>query len=734
MGEVASALPLLRALRDQLPNAPLYLSTSTIAGRKAAVRQVTHLVEGIFYAPLDFASSVRRAVHALKPSLVIVLETEIWPNLFTSVKAYGAVLLLANARISDATWKRYYWARAFFQPIVRLPDVVFAQSAADRDRYLNLGVSAEIVAAIGNLKYDAATPGAGAIDLPTSDAHPIWIAASTVGPNERGSLEKHSVDEDDLIINAFRTLAGEFPQLLLILAPRQPDRFDAVARKLEKAGVSFVRRTELQQNAVTLKLPGICLLDTIGELSRLYPLANVVFVGGSLAPRGGHNILEPAAAGRAIVVGPHMQNFAEIAKDFASANAFVQIQTPADLISAVRELLHDPQRAAALGARAHGLWRNKRGVAMRVATHARSLYFPWPAQKLASAPQGLALNALAFLWTRGGAAKRARGEAIAQSRPVLSTPVVSIGGITAGGSGKTPFCDYLATEFKARGYSPAILTRGYRRRSPARTIVLAPGTVVSAALTGDEAQIFLRSRNAVVGIGSDRFESATAVLEFAPSTNLFLLDDGFQHAKMSRNFDVVLIDALDPFGGHAVVPKGRLREPLRELKRADAFVITRAENSAAFQAIRERLHRYNSRAPVFAAKLYPLGWRMISGEETVLNSGRRVAAFCGLGNPQNFWNTLREQELKIAFRWAFGDHHQYKPTEVQRLADQARGQGVDLLVTTEKDFNNLPGNIEPVLKGVDVAWLRIRLALTDPDAFFSYFKSIAGTSKDAALS
>lgn len=725
VGEVTSAVPLLRAIRDQVPNAPLYLSTSTVAGRKAALRQVEQFVDGIFYAPLDFTGYVRRTVHTLKPSLVIVLETEIWPNLFTTVKAYGAVLLLVNARISDVTWKHYYHGKTFFQPIVRLPDLVFAQSEADRDRYLKLGASAEILAAAGNLKYDAATPIPGVIALPTWGAHSILIAASTVGPNERGSLEKHSVDEDDLVIDAFRTLGAEFPRLLLILAPRQPARFEVVARKLEHAAVAFVRRTELQENpGQGLQLPGIVLLDTIGELSQLYPLADVVFVGGSLAPRGGHNILEPAAAGRAIVVGPHMQNFAEIAKDFASARAFVQIQTPHDLVSSVRELLHDPERAEALGSRAQTLWRSKQGVATRIAAHVRSLYFPWAAERVVSAPHRFALSALAFLWARGGAAKRARGEAIAQSRTGLSIPVVSIGGITIGGSGKTPFCDYLAAEFRAHGYSPAILTRGYRRRSPARTIVLGPGTVVSPALTGDEAQIFLRSGKAVVGIGSDRFRSAEAVLKFDPSTDLFLLDDGFQHAKMPRNFDVVLIDALDPFGGHAVVPRGRLREPLRELQRANAFVITRAESSAGFQAIRERLQRHNPRAPVFAAQLYPLAWRTISsGEEIAVTPGRHVAAFCGLGNPQNFWNTLRALELKVAFRWAFGDHHQYKPTEIQRLAHQARSQGIDLLVTTEKDFINLPGNIGGMLQGVEIAWLRIQLALTDPDAFFSYFNS-----------
>jgi tetraacyldisaccharide 4'-kinase len=657
--------------------------------------------------------------------LVIILETEIWPNLFTSVKAYGAILLLANARISDVTWDRYYRFRAVFRPILRLPDLIFAQSETDRERYLQLGASGQTLTIAGNLKYDAATPPAEFLELSVPKAHPVWIAASTVGPNERGSLERHAIDEDNAVIDAFQKLGREFPNLLLILAPRQPARFDEVAEKLERTGISFVRKTRIEQNPdAELHLPGVLLLDTIGELSRLYTRADVAFVGGSLAPRGGHNILEPAAAGKPIVIGPHMQNFAEIAADFEAANAFVQIHAPSELAGAIAGLLREPAQARALGTRAQRLCQSKQGAAFRIAADVHRLYFPWAAQKLVSGPQRWILNSLAFLWSRGGAAKRARGEALLNSRPVLSVPVVSIGGITTGGSGKTPFCDYLAGEFRSRGYSPAILTRGYRRRYPARTVVLAPGTIISAAVTGDEAQIFLRSADAVIGIGADRLESANAALQFAPSTDLFLLDDGFQHARMARNFDVVLIDALDPFGGHAVVPKGRLREPLRELRRADAFVITRAETGEHFQAIREALRRYNSAAPTFQAQLLPIAWRSASsGAQIMITPGRRVAGFCGLGNPQNFWNTLRALQLDVAFRWAFGDHHQYKPTEIQRLADQARGQGADLLVTTEKDFINLPANSEKSLRGLEIAWLRVRLALTDPDGFFSYFQS-----------
>lgn len=723
VGEVLSALPLLRSLREQMPSAPLFLSTATVAGRNAAVQRAQELVDGIFYAPLDYAGCVRRTLNTVKPSIVIVLETELWPNLFVQTKRYGAVLALLNARISNRTWPNYFLARGFFQPVLGLTDLVWVQSETDRERYLALGVNPKRLGGIGNLKYDAAATPERVLDLPRSNAMPIWIAASTVGPNERGSLEKNSVDEDDVVIEAFQELAVELPRLLLILAPRQPDRFAVVAEKLHRARVPFIRRThrDTDPNLVP-PLPGVILLDTIGELARIYWLADVVFVGGSLAARGGHNILEPAAARKAIVVGPHMENFAAMAADFLEAGAIKQIQRSGELAGAIGTLLREPGPAQQLGEKAYEILAARQGVSSRMANQLRDLMVPRPPAELLHGIGRVALGALAWLWTEAGILKRVRGEVTARRRAKLPVPVVSVGGITMGGSGKTPFCDYLAAELRNRGKRPAILTRGYGRRSPARTVVLKRRMMVSAALTGDEAQIFLRSGNAEVAIGSDRYESALHVLSAIPETDMFLLDDGFQHAKLRRDLDVVLIDGLDPFGGQAVFPLGRLREPLSALRRADAFVVTRVHNAEQFKSIRDALGAHNERAPVFAAQMHVCGWRNLAGQAIPIEAGECIAAFCGLGNPQSFWRTLRDCRLNVVFRWEFADHHQYKPTDIQRLAHQARSHGVRYLGTTEKDSINLPANVDRMLHGVELVWLRVRLSLTDPESFFSYLE------------
>ena len=725
VGEAASAVPLIRALRSGQPLVPIYLSTSTFAARNTAERHVSPFVDGIFYAPLDYVSCVRRTLRAIRPSLLVVLETEIWPNLYHEATQSGAVLTIVNGRISDRTWPRYRRLRWFFRPLLRLPKLVFPQSAMDRDHFAELGVPVSRLQAPGNLKYDV-PPSSSANGIPTFDAEPIWICASTTGPNERGSLTRHRVDEDDIAVRTFQSLAPDFPRLLLVLAPRQPVRFEAVARKLQRAGVNFLRMTQFKADrSLVLQVPGVLLLDTIGELAAAYPLAHAVFVGGSIAPRGGHNILEPAAAGVPIIVGPHMQNFEGIFRDFVKAGALVAIQRQEDLLPQTRRLLLDRAFARRLAQNARRLVEAQRGTSQRVATHLWPLFYSASLQARHNLLARSILRLLSWAWLQGGALKRRRYERYADSVPPIRVPVISIGAITVGGSGKTPFTTYLATRLNERGYSPAILTRGYRRRSPARDLLFPPGAKVPAAFTGDEAQIFLRHAIAPIGIGANRYETAQLLLLQFPSTDVLFLDDGFQHARVKRDFDVVVIDGLDPFGGEHVVPLGRLRERLHALGRAHAFIVTRAGNDLRYEAICTRLREYNSIAPIFRTRLVARNWRDYrTGERLAHLPVRRVAAFCGLGNPQNFWSTLESLGLEVVFRWEFDDHHSYKAFQLQRIAHQARAHGAEILVTTEKDRINCPSHFANAIAPLDLAWLEIQIELEDEPGFLALLEPV----------
>ena len=719
LGEVSSVLPLMRSLKAEKPAIPIYLSTATVAGRKAAELQAEGIASGIFYCPVDYASCVRRTLCAIRPALLVILETEIWPNLYAETKRFGASLAVVNGRISDRTWPRYRFWRKAFGPILQFPDLILTQSAKDRDRFAELGAPADRLALAPNLKYEAAV-SATPLLLDTFGAEQVWIAASTVGPNERGSSVKHSVDEDDHVLMVFEGLSKDFPKLLLILAPRQPARFDDVAKKIERRKLNFVRRTQLKDHTASrVELPGILLLDTMGELPGIYPTGNVTFVGGSIAPRGGHNILEPAGAGSPIVVGPHMQNFAAITQDFLDAGALVQIRGPEELLPAVHALLIDHAKAREIATRAERLVERQRGSSKQIAEYLWLLYYSASLKQNHNRLVRLLLLPLAGLWREGGTLKRKHYEHFTLMSPPLVAPVISVGGITTGGQGKTPFTVYLVKQLENRGHVPAILTRGYRRRSPAETLIFAAGVKVPPAVTGDEAQIFLRSTNAPVGIGAKRYETGQMLLRQYPATNVLVLDDGFQHARLERDFDIVLLDGLDPFGGEEIVPLGRLREPLDALKRGDIFVVTRAEEEYRFEAIRRRLNAINANAPVFRTRLAARSWRE-AGSCQKLDSlaCERVGAFCGLGNPENFWRTLEQLGLEVVFRWPFPDHHAYKPTELQRVAHQARMLGATTLVTTEKDYMNCPSHVELALMPLKLAWLEIELELENQDAFF----------------
>ena len=713
------------------PGVPLYLSVSTVGGRKTAERQAAAIVDGLFYAPIDYASLVRRAINTIRPALLIVLETEIWPNLYFETVRTGACLVVVNGRISNRTWPQYQAWRWFFCPVLQLPDLVLVQSETDLERYHKLGVPLERLAVGGNLKYDAACSAVPA-SIPTFGAEKIWIAASTVGPNERGSIKRHFVDEDDLVLEAFEELTADYPKLLLILAPRQPDRFSEVAKKLEARGLSFLRRSRMKSNPnEQLTLPGVLLLDTIGELAGLYPLGDVVFVGGSIAPRGGHNILEPAAAGAPVITGTHMHNFESIARDFQSAGAFVQVAGEVELWSELHRLLNDPQAASEMGQRARNLVENSRGVSRAIAQRVEPIFYSASLRHPRSVISRAFLRPLAFLWEQGGKIKRDRSEHHAASLLPLPVPVISVGGITIGGSGKTPFTNYLAGVLQKSGYSPAILTRGYKRRYPAEHLIFAPGAQVSPFFTGDEAQIFLRAANAPVGIGGRRYETARIVLRQYPQTDVMVLDDGFQHALILRDLDIVLIDGLDPFGQEELVPLGRLREPLSALERADVFVVTRASNDQRFEAISRRLLGYNAKAPVFRTKLNVRGWHdYATGEILPPLKGKKAGAFCGLGNPQNFWDTLESLGLETVFRWSFPDHHSYKPNELARITHQARMHGAEILVTTEKDRINCPSGLEKAIGPLSLAWLEIELELDNESAFLKFVISRLHTAPD----
>ncbi len=350
VGEVKAVERLIVGLRRQFPNKPLVVSTVTPAGQ-ALAGQRRDIIDHTFYFPIDLPRCVRRALDRVNPEMVIIAETEIWPNFLRECRSRGVRVVMINGRISDKSFTRYRLVRRWLPRVFEDYAIIGMQSQLDRQRIEELGADPQRVTVFGNLKYDAAN---SAKPIATQLAKflrawpRIWIAASTMP------------GEEELVLDAFAKLRTKYSDLHLIIAPRHKQRFDTVQDILRRRGFRYVRRSELRGDG------NVLLLDTIGELASVFCYGTVVFMGGSLVARGGHNILEPAWHRRPIIFGPHMENFREMARLFLEANAAVQVAKSTQLAPAVYQILSDPRRAAELGRNAQAIVRENAGATDRV--------------------------------------------------------------------------------------------------------------------------------------------------------------------------------------------------------------------------------------------------------------------------------------------------------------------------------------------------------------------------------
>jgi 3-deoxy-D-manno-octulosonic-acid transferase len=377
VGEVLSSVALARQLKAENPHRPLIISTTTMTGQ-ALARERLNFADGFLYFPLDWVFAVRRALNAVRPSIVVIVETEIWPNFLREAAKQNIPVAFVSGRISDRSFARYqrYFGIVglYLRPLLRralsFASIFLMQSETDAERIRALGAPAHRVRVAGNLKYDLALPA------PTPISN--WLAEEAARLGRSPVIVAGSIvaTEEPLALIAFGTLQGEFPKALLVMAPRKPERFDAAAQFIEDFHSKFVRRSTLQipgpaqaaakNGAVHLAADvKVLLLDSIGELASLYGVADGAFVGGSLVTAGGHNILEPAAFGKIPVFGPSMENFSEMAQRFVSAGAAIQVPSPEDAGVAWIELLRDPERMKRMGETAQRLVEESRGAANR---------------------------------------------------------------------------------------------------------------------------------------------------------------------------------------------------------------------------------------------------------------------------------------------------------------------------------------------------------------------------------
>ncbi len=350
VGEVQASVPLVRALLENYPQLPFVITTVTPTGRDRVVelfgQRVTHL-----YAPYDLPGVVKRFFDRVRPVAAIVMETELWPNLFHECGRRHVPLILASARISPRSVGRYRRFIPLFRDALAHGIVIAAQSERDAERFLELGANPQRTHVVGNIKFDLEDKPPGGTARQLFGGRPVWIAASTHEGEEQAAL------------NAARRILERVPASLLVLAPRHPERFEAVAQKVTRSGLACSRRSLGEACSATTR---VFLLDTLGELPDFFQVAGVAFVGGSLVPVGGHNLLEPAAAAIPVLTGPHNFNAPDIAEELIAKKAAYVVNDEIELADAVVRFLASPAERAASGRRAREVIEANRGSTRRL--------------------------------------------------------------------------------------------------------------------------------------------------------------------------------------------------------------------------------------------------------------------------------------------------------------------------------------------------------------------------------
>ena len=372
VGEVLTARPLISDLKRRYPNLRMFLSTTTMAGQQLARR--VQDVDEVFYFPFDLGFVVRRTLNLVRPRLFIMMETEIWPNLLNECRKRGIKTAIVNGRLSARSFPRYRMVRPLMKRVLEDIDRFLVQSEESARRFIDLGADPARVVVTGSLKFDSLDLSSTAVQARARDrvlryfrvpqSRPVVIAGSTM----KG--------EETAILRAFRRVRAASPTTLLVIAPRNPERFGEVEQLVRSEGWKTARRSDLAVDSEPRV--DVVVLDTIGELATVYQIGTVVFVGGSLVATGGHNVLEPAVFGKPIVFGPHTENFLEIADAFVTNGAGVQLAGEHELEEAFLSLMSDPVRRARLGAAARALVEANRGAKEKSVTVLAGLLPPEP--------------------------------------------------------------------------------------------------------------------------------------------------------------------------------------------------------------------------------------------------------------------------------------------------------------------------------------------------------------------
>ena len=726
VGEIVATSPLIKEFRREFPKSPILVSVVTTSGYEMANRIIKD-ADSIIYFPLDLpfvAASVLRRIH---PRIFLNVETELWPNFFMTARQMHIPVMMVNGRISEKSVRRYKYMFSILTDMIGTVKFFAMQSAIDANYIKQLGAPENLVTVTGNTKFDQTytdvTPEEKEkilTDMGLKDAEGIFLAGST----HRG--------EEDYVLQAFKAVRENHKNAKLVIAPRELLRTREVIGICTRAGFKVGTRTELQKRPPANE--DIIILDTIGELGQVYSIGDVIYVGGSLVTHGGHNILEPAAHGKAIIVGHHMENFKDTHALFKKRNACITVNNAEELAEQTKKLFDDPAHRKQLEDETLKIVLENRGASRKSAILLRKVLTAYEAKENARHPRttqkienlrtyfihlihskesdGIFMTLIlgifyifSLVYEQLVNMKLLCYKTGILGKEKLNCYVISLGNITVGGTGKTPTAQRLARDIRDMGYKVVILNRGYRSKWHGEVGIVSDGENLhmDAAEAGDEAYMLAKHLpNVPVLIGAERALTGKYAIEHF-GAEVAILDDGYQHWQLVRDMDILLVDAVNVFGNGHLLPRGTLRESMSHISRADVCLITKVDQAeaGAGEYIRETVHKYNANAKIVESIhqprcFIPLAEWVVNlasegiGVESI--SGKQIVAVSAIGNPASFEQTLRDLGAEILESIRYPDHHEYTVKEMRDVLQQADALGAESIVITEKDAVKIPAD------------------------------------------
>lgn len=738
VGEIVATSPLVKQIRKEMPERPILVSAFTVGGYNMA-KQIIPEADAIIYFPLDLPFVAESLVKRIHPGVFMPVETELWPNFLRAIRERHIPVMMVNGRISEKSVKSYRYLYGIWDDMLNTVTRFCMQSSIDAEYITHLGADRDKIFVTGNTKFDQTYAEVTAEDLGKyreelgiGDAYPVIVAGST------------HPGEEKVLFQAFQSVRKEYPDARLVIAPRKTTRADEIAKLASSYGYETGFRSIMKEESSYRKSYPVLLIDTIGELGRIYAIGDVVFVGGSFSNTGGHNVLEPAAHAKPILVGPSMQNFKDSYALLSKVRACKMVNNTTELTHEFLDIMKNDERRKAMGEASMQVIRENRGADVRSIMYLKDLldltavpakeYPVYPINTRNLTDEGGArlrhgdaviqyilqlaygpdtpffgwlllalLRGMSYLYEFGVSCKLAMYNSGIMHKEKLPCCVISIGNITVGGTGKTPTAQKMAGIVKAMGYRVVILNRGYRSHWGKEIGVVSNGEKIfmTAYEAGDEAYLMAKTLPGIpVIIGKNRAVTGRYAVE-KMNAEVIIMDDGYQHWQLERDLDVVLVDTLNMFGNGCVLPRGTLREPLENLSRGNIFLLTKTDQSSKLSRIqlRNTIAKYNAGAPVVESIHHPKNfveiadwYKGISNNYRDLEElrGKNVMVFSAIGNPSSFEQTLSSIGLNILEAVRYPDHHDYGMLEMQYINERASSLNAVAMVATAKDAVKIP--------------------------------------------